>query len=480
MRRSKLLILFILCTFILIKGQAQPSSYASRIAMILQQMPSPNDSLKNISMKQLERLGEPGLTALAMMTETGNLNVQYALHAYTGYVTAALQDSARKTAVKAYCKALKLVKTIPAKTFLINQLQLCGNDVAAVTIGPYLVQEQLCDAAARALIQIGGPVAKPTLVYALSKAKGNCRIALINAIGELRYLSGLDAVTALANTKDLRQRRAALMAIASLGNESSDSLLHAAAAKAGYVYDSSDATAAYILFAQRMAENWPQEPARVIAARLLKECRSHAQLPARIAAMQIMVTVRFSDANRILGDAAADADPAFRAAALRLAARNMNAANTSYWIDRVPREKGAVKAGMLLLLGESRQRATTRVIQAALEDSDRVVKTAAIKAAGILGNTTMIASLVYEMNKADSSTIFLIRDVLLTMRSKMVASTAGISLQNKPPLMQIALLQVLAERKAEEMKSRVISLTESTNPAVRKEAEKTLKVLEDS
>jgi|GEM_PF-2560934 len=480
MRRSNLIILFILCSFIQAKGQGQPSSYAGRINAILQQMPSPNDSLKTISMKQLEKLGESGLTALAMMAENGNVSVQYALNAYSGYVTAALQDSARKTAVKAYCKALKLVKTIPAKICLINQLQLCGNDVAAVTIGPYLVQEPLCDAAARALITIGGPVAKPTLVYALSKAKGNCKIALINAIGELRYLSGLDAVTALANTKDLRQRRAALMAIANLGNESSDSLLHAAAAKAGYVYDSSNATAAYILFAQRMAENWPQEPARVIASRLLKECKSHEQLPARIAAMQIMVTVRFNDANRILGDAAADADPAFRAAALKLAAKNMNSANTGYWIDRVAREKGAVKAGMLLLLGESRQRATTRVIQAALGDSDLVVKTAAIKAAGMLGNTTMIASLVYEMNKADSSTIFLIRDVLLTMRSKMVASTAGISMQNKPPLVQIALLQVLAERKAGDMKARVMTLTESANPAVREQAVKTLKAFEDS
>ncbi|RFM32193.1 HEAT repeat domain-containing protein [Chitinophaga silvisoli] len=478
MRRSNLIILLILGTCLHVAGQGQPSPYAGRITAILQEMPSPNDSLKTISMKQMEKLGEPGLTALAMMTQTGNINVQYALSAYTGYVTAALQDSARKTAVKAYCRALKLVTSTPAKIFLINQLQLCGNDLAAATIAPYLVQEALCDAAVRALIQIGGPVAKPTVVYALSKAKGNARIALINAIGELRYLSGLDAVTALANTRDLRQRRAALMAIANLGNESSDSLLHAAAAKAGYVYDSSNATAAYILFAQRMAENWPQEPARVIAARMLRECKSHAQLPTRIAALQIMVNVHFNESNRILGDAAADPDPGFRAAALKMAARNMNTANTSYWIDRIAREKGAVKAGILLLLGESQQRATTRVIQAALADSNMVVKIAAIKAAGLLGNTTMIASLVFEMNKADSSTIFLIRDVLLTMRSKMVASTASISLQNKPPLMQIALLQILEARKAEESKPRVLAMLQSANPAVKEQAEKTLKAIE--
>ncbi|WPQ62295.1 HEAT repeat domain-containing protein [Chitinophaga sancti] len=480
MRCSNLIILFIFFPILHAAGQGKPSPYATRINAILQEMPSPNDSLKTISMKQLEKLGEEGLTTLAMMSQTGNIRVQYALTAYTRYITAALQDSARKTAVKAWCRALKWVPSIPAKNFLISQLQLCGNDVAAATIAPYLVQEPLCDAATRALIQIGGPVAKPTLVYALSKAKGNCRIALINAIGELRYLSGLDAVTALANTKDLRQRRAALMAIANMGNESSDSLLRAAAATAGYVYDSTNATAAYILFAQRMAENWPQEPARKIAARLLKECKSHAQLPARIAALQIMVTVRFNDANMVLGDAAADPDPAFRSAALKMAEKNLNTSNTNYWIDRVVREKGEVKAGMLLLLGESRQRAATRVIQAALNDSNMVVKTAAIKAAGMLGNTTMIAALVYEMNRVDSSTIFLIRDVLLTMRSNMVASTAGISLQNKPPLMQIALLQVLAERKAEEMKARVVAMTQSANPAVKEQAEKTLKAIEGS
>ncbi|SFW12060.1 HEAT repeat domain-containing protein [Chitinophaga sancti] len=477
MRRSNLILFIILGACLHAAGQGQPSPYATRIGMILQEMPSPNDSLKTISMKQLEKLGEPGLTTLAMMSQTGNVNVQYALSAYTVYVTAALRDSARKTAVKAYCRALKQVSTIPAKIFLINQLQLCGNDVAAAAIAPYLVQDALCDAAVRAVIQIDGPVAKPTVVYALSKSKGNARIALINAIGELRYLSGLDAVTALADTKDLRQRRAALMAIASLGNESSDSLLHAAAAKAGYVYDSSNATAAYILFAQRMADNWPQEPARIIAARMLRECKSHAQLPARIAALQIMATVHFSDGNRILGDAAADPDPAFSAAALKMAAKNMNSANTSYWLDRVVREKGAAKAGILLLLGGSQQRAATRVIQAALADTNLVVKTAAIRATGLLGNTTMIASLIYEMNKADSNTIFLIRDVLLTMRSRMVASTAGISLQNKPPLMQIALLQVLAERKADEAKGRVEALMQSANPAVREQAAKTMKAI---
>lgn len=480
MRRSNLIILLLLFPLLYAAGQGKPSPYANRISAILQEMPSPNDSLKTLSMKQVEKLGEDGLTTLAMMSQTGNIRVQYALTAYTRYITAALQDSARKTAVKAYCRALKLVPSIPAKTFLISQLQLCGNDVAAATIAPYLVQEPLCDAAARALIQIGGPVAKPTLVYALSKAKGNSKIALINAIGELRYLSGLDAVTALAHTKDLRQRRAALMAMASMGNESSDSLLHAAAAKAGYVYDSTNATAAYILFAQRMAENWPQEPARVIAARMLRECKSHAQLPARIAALQIMVSVRFNDANRVLGDAAADPDPAFRAAALKLAAKNLNTANTNYWIDRVMREKGEVKAGMLLLLGESRQRATTRAIQAGLNDSNMVVKTAAVKAAGMLGNTTMIAALVYEMSRVDSSTIFLIRDVLLTMRSNMVASTAGISLQNKTPLVQIALLQILAARRAEEMKARVAVMTKDANPAVKEQAEKTLKAIEGS
>jgi HEAT repeat protein len=441
-------------------------------------MPSPNDSLYNISMQQMEKLGETGLTAMALMLQQKNTRLEYAINGYSVYVTAALMDTARNIAVKAYCKALKQVSGTYAKTFLIGQLQLCGNDIAAAAVAPYLVQEQLCDAATRALVQIDGPVAKPLLVYGLAKAKGNCKISLINALGELRYLSALDAITALADTKDVKQRRAALMAIASIGSKDSDSLLGTAAKKVHYGYDSTGATAAYILFAQRLVDNWPQEPARVIASKLLAACRQPSQLPVRIAALQILVTVRYQDANRLLADAAADPDPAYRAAALRIAAKNMNNANTAYWIDRVAREKGEVKAGMILLLGGSRQRATTNVIQNALGDSNLVVKTAAIKAAGLLGNTTMIASLVYETGKADSATIFLIKDVLLTMRSKMVASTVSVQINNKPPLAQVALLQILAEKKAVDAKTRVQALLKSTNPAVKEQAAKTLAIIE--
>lgn len=478
MRSLKILLLCLLIPCLHAAGQGQPSPYAGRISGILQQMPSPNDSLYNISMKQMEKLGENGLTAMALMLQTKNTRVEYAINAYTGYVTAALMDSARKIAVNAYCKALKQVRTIAAKSFLIGQLQLCGNDVAAAAIAPYLVQEPLCDAATRALVQIDGPVAKPLLVYGLAKAKGNCKISLINALGELRYLSALDAITTLADTKDVRQRKAALMAIARIGSEDSDSLLGAAAKKVNYEYDSTGATAAYILFAQRLMDNWPQEPARVIAAKLLAACKKPSQLPVRIAALQILVTVRYHDANRLLGDAAADPDPGYREAALKFALKNMSNANTAYWIDRVGREKGDVKAGIILLLGRSRQRAATNVIQNALVDSNLVVKTAAIKAAGLLGNTTMIASLVYETGKADSATIYLIKDVLLTMRSKMVASTVSVQINNKPPLAQVALLQILAEKKAVDAKLRVQALLKSASPAVKEQAAKTLAIIE--
>lgn len=477
MRSLKILIL-LLIPCLHAAGQGQPSPYASRIGTILQQMPSPNDSLYNISMKQMEKLGENGLTAMAVMVQTKDPRVAYAINGYTGYITGALMDSARKIAVNAYCKALKQVTTVAARSFLIGQLQLCGNDIAAAAIAPYLIQESLCDAATRALIQIDGPVAKPLLVYALAKAKGNCKISLINALGELRYLSALDAITTLADTKDVRQRRAALMAIANIASEDSDSILNAAAKKVNYAYDSAGATAAYILYAQRLLDNWPQEPARVIASRLLVACKQPSQIAVRVAALQILVTVRYHDANRLLGDAASDPDPAYRAAALTFAAKNMNNANTAYWIDRVGREKGTVKAGILLLLGGSRQRATTNVIQTALGDTNLVVKTAAIKAAGLLGNTTLIASLVFEMGTADSTTIFLIKDVLLTMRSKMVASTASVQINNKPPLAQVALLQIIAEKKAVDAKFRVEALLKSKHEVVREQAAKTLAIIQ--
>jgi hypothetical protein len=372
-----------------------------------------------------------------------NTSIQYTLSGYASAVTDANKEELRKVASRAFCKALPIVKDPGNKAFIISLLQICGDSKAVPALKLYLSNKRLCDPATRALVQINSPAAKVALLAALKKATGNNQITLIAALGEVHYLGALDEITALTASKDPLIKRTALLALANIGNEDSEPILTAAVENSHYETDSTQAVAAYILYIKRLALNWPIGPAVAASERLLK--KSHSPY-IRSAALELLVQTRSTDAIYILMKAVDDTVPQYRAAAFQLAGRNITGDNAEYWVRKAELSEGAIKAGVITMLGASKQTAGARLIKNSLSDKDPRVKLAAINAVGALGSGEMVPALLNTMKTADTLSVTAIRDVLLTIRGVDVVDRIMASLPFQPPLAQAALKEVLAIR----------------------------------
>ncbi|HEU4551557.1 MAG TPA: family 16 glycoside hydrolase [Chitinophaga sp.] len=474
----KQLIFILICCCLSLSLHAQAPAdqrtVATRIADALAQLPAKNGERLNAVMAEITAMGEKGLAEMAgRLVPEGqgdNTRLEYALAGYAHYVTQPGQEAQRAAAARAFSHALESVRDKENKAFLIKLLQITGGKEAVPALQAYLADERLCDPAARALLETGAGTARQALLTALSKASGSCQLQLVTALGHARYNAALPVITPLATAGDARLRKVALYALAGIGDERSAPILAAAAEKSGYTFDETEATAAYLHYAQRLAENGADKKAADIAATLLKKSGSNDQVHTRTAALQLLAGIQGAAATPLLLNAADDRNSEYREAALKLAARQLNAVTTAAWIKKAGQSKGAVKAAIITMLGHSRRQAALPLITASLKDRDAAVREAAAKAAGSLGDAAVIPALLNALQSADAAGIANIKAALLTIKGATVTDQAAAALKTVPPAAQAALLEVLAARMDNSRSGEVLSLLNSTQPGVKKAA----------
>lgn len=434
-------------------AQTLQQRYAAKITKVLVQLPAKDKKELDAAMTGITALGEPGITELAAMLqpqpEGNDTSLQYALGSYAFYVMQPGMEAARTAAVKAYCHALGRVADKENKAFLIAQLQIMGNDDAVAVLQSYLADERLCDPAARALVKIATDKADQALLQALSKATGTCQLSLLAALGDdpLPDEEVLVAITPFATADDLALRKLALFALANSGDPDRERVLAAAAEKSGYTYDVTNATASYLLYIQRMAQNGRTGRAAILAAALHKKCTGAEQVYTHVAALRLLADIRGANILPVLLDAADDPDPVYRGGALQIAAVHMNAQNAALWVVKEQQLKGEKRAAIITLLGNSREKAALQVVTVALRDRDTVIKQAAIQAAGRLGSGVMISPLLMAMEKGDEQDIQAIKSALLCIKGAEVAGKVAEALPHMPPAAQKALSEVLSARR---------------------------------
>lgn len=460
------------CLLLGVLSTRAQAPFIKQVSAIIAPMPATTGAQLDSLLLRMNNLGEQGLTNMAALLSpkplVNRVQLQYALNSYGAYITQANLEDKRTIAVKAYVNALKKVPDPESKAFLITQLQHMGDESAVPALAVYLLNPLLCDPAARALTQIDGGKAKVALVKALPKATNvNCKISIVAALGALRYLSSLDAITKLATTAtDFRLRREALHAIAAIASPGSVNVMLAAAEKVHYRFEPTNAVASCLLYAQTMAGNWPQEPAEQVAGKLLQRCTGDSLMPVRIAAMNIMADIMQEDAVSLLEMAVVNGPAPYRAAALRIAAKYMRGEATGQWISIAKKLTGEPKAGVITLLGDTHQRMAESVCNAAIRDTDLLVKLAGIHAIGQLNNPDAVSWLIYAIKTTDTTVIKAVTTVLLSIKGPDVLDRCGAFLCQVPPPAQLGLLQVLAGRKARGQLYPMLQLFKQHTPEV--------------
>ncbi len=331
---------------------------SGEVDKLLERIPAKDAATEREVSEALLNLGPEAVADLCLRLRPskvgGDSKARYALGGLVTHVFrpgADSSDDARSRLSKTLAAALNREREREVRQFLIFHLGRVGKDEAVPALASFIDDSGLCDAALRALLTIHTESAAKAIVQSFPEARGDQRLAVIKALGDLGDRTHLETLAGLASGEGSGLRSAALYALASGRHETFPDLLDTLKS-AESPLPLAERTSLSLLYLRRLVEAGEKEKAVQICRRVLGE-RKDSHL--RCAALNTLDRIQGFDAMDQIIAAASDPDAALAAVALGLAARRDLAAGreatTKFWLDQLADAPALSRARIAEMLG---------------------------------------------------------------------------------------------------------------------------------
>ncbi|HEG42990.1 MAG TPA: DUF1080 domain-containing protein [Phycisphaerales bacterium] len=479
---KKLILLIVLAAAVLL-----PCSFADQsepaVANILEKMPADNAKIERELSAEIIKAGSGAITTicdLIVPPGTGDdTKARYALSSLSFYTSRSNADGGRSRYIAVLNEVLAKATDKEVQSFFISQLQLV---VREETVSPYLLSgylrdERLCEPATMALLAIGTDAAEKAFLNALRTADQKNLPTIIHALGQMQSKAAADAISKHASSKDTITRLISLRALANIADKSADRLLEKALAKASGP-ERGRIASFYLLYAQRLTENNRQRQAAKICRKLIKNRTYDVGANIQCAALSILVSAESNRALNDLLDAMDNKSIKVQAAALALADSIKGRLVTNKWVKKTQRVSPQVRVRIIDMLADRGDGYAMDAITKYLQDEDKQVRLAAIKAVVALGGDKGIDTVLSLLLKTkDADEIETVKQSLLYLKGTFVIPAVAKILPKMPPDPQVALIEFLALRNAKEHADVVFDRAEDKNDSVRLAALKAAAIL---
>jgi len=448
----------------------------TKIADLLAQMPSNNLQQRDKLAEELISLGDDGFQKLAdKMVPSGkgdNSAVVFAINGLTRYVSQPGKEVQKAFAEKAFIGALEKAPASETKAFFMRQLKLIGTDKAVSAVAYYLTNSELCEPATFVLTSVGGEAAKNELLKAFSKADGNPLVTITRALGELQVKAANASILKNIGTEHQNLKKVSLAAVAAFGVAESYEPLLAAAQKAGFVYEPSNATSAFVTYAQKLGESGNLQLCAKACDEIMTICQSPAQLHSKSAALAIYNTYFEKEAQVKLLKAFDSNDKAFRFSVLNLVAKS-KLASTKDWVAKAKKAQPEEKSEIITMLGKKGDLSAVEFIQKQLGNQSPLVGEAAISALAKLKGKEAVAEITALLKKGIQPE-YSAKCLMSLVDEKGLAPIAAI-LESAPENSKSEIIAIIGAKSGKQFFNQIYNYTSSTNPAIKSAAFAALK-----
>jgi len=208
-----------------------------KLQQILDILPNPDDRgvLSDLNKEKIEAAiaqlhgggREMVLGLIDLLVEPGkgdDIKPHYALHCLAVHVCKLKDERARAEFSQTLASQVGGQRPKAVQVYLIEQLQVCARGEVVEALGKCLLDEELAEPAARALVAIGEGAADQ-LRAALAKAPDRCRLDIVHALAALADPPSAELLKKALGDANREIRLAAASGLARLGDAGSVELL---------------------------------------------------------------------------------------------------------------------------------------------------------------------------------------------------------------------------------------------------------------
>ena len=443
----------------------------TKIADLLAQMPSNNLQQRDKLAEELISLGAAGFQQLAdQITPSGkgdNTAAVFAVNGLTRYASQPGKEAQRAFAETCFIQALEKAKETEIKAFFMRQLKLIGTDKAVTAVGSYLNSIDLCEPATFVLTSVNSEAAKNELLKALSKANGKCQITITRALGELQVKAANGDILKNITVDNQNLKKVSLAAAASIGAAESYQPLLAAAQKAGFIYEPSNASSAFLAYTQRLGETGNLQLCSKACLEIINLCQAPAQLHFKSSALAIYNQYFEKEAQALLLKAFDNNDKALRFSVLNLVEKN-KLASTKVWISKATKAQPEQKAEIITMLGKRGDPTVEDFIKKQFSSKEAVVSEAAISAFAKLKGKEAITDLTALLSKGIEPA-YTAKRLMSLVDEKSLDQVATI-LESAPENSKNEVITLIGAKSGKRYFDQVYNYTSSANPAIKSAA----------
>lgn len=481
----KFIILSLLIAMCVSSGYAQDQrTKETQVADIIMLLPSKSTVEHNRLMGELSQHTDmlPIIASKLVAPGQGDdSKTRYAISGLANYASKDSSNTLKKSVAQGLCISIEQANSDEVRDFLFIQLQFVAGEETVKTVANYLTNDRLCDAAARVLIRINTETANTALLDALKTAKDKQQITLVAALGQITLHPEepvLKAITALAGSPDTSLQKVVLRSLGQLSSPTSVKVLSSAASKAAYTFEPTDAWGSYVLYLGNLIKDGETELAASEAEQIIKNTSLPKQATAKSAALQLFIAAAGEKAIPQIMNALSSDNKSYRVAALKHSMDLKSATMEVELLKKAKSQKDPVaKAEIIEAFGWRGDKSATTFVIESLENKSPVVVAAAIATASKLDGELAVAPIVKAMSNGNQEVVNAGKNALLRIAGSNVEKEAAAAIPSANATAKVALIDILAQRRATDYSNVVIAQLGSSDLTVRKTAYEALKDL---
>jgi len=375
---------------------------------------------------------------------------------------------------KAYLEALDKANETEVKAYFIDNLKIVGSNASVKTLREKIDEEGLTQQAITALVSIGSQESRSALQSALEKSKSpNAQARLIQSMGELKFQPALQAITGFVSGNNALNKKHALWSLALLADASSYNLLLQEAKNVNFKNDPSEATHALVEYMHQLGTKGNNKLVLETSQALLANTLDPSQQHFRLAALKALAITSPEESTKTLVKELTRFNEGYQKEVLKIASLNAASDGAMKAWTKAYKKSSNLQGEILSMLATANRNDNfiESTLLPALKSKNPSVRMVAAGEIAYSNNKKFQVSLAdYLLSATGDEEILAAKTALLRMMDKEDTKLLAEKFETARPGNQAAILEVLAERRAQESFDLALKNTASKETVVRNAA----------